>query len=47
MAGLTRRRNLGQVSGENAVIQVAWMYYQDGRNQQEIAEPWAFRGRRW
>ena len=38
MAGLTRRRNLAQVSGENAVIQVAWMYYQDGRNQQEIAE---------
>lgn len=38
MGGLTRRRNLAQVSGENAVIQVAWMYYQDGRNQQEIAE---------
>lgn len=38
MAGLTRRRNLARVSGENAVIQVAWMYYQDGRNQQEIAE---------
>ncbi|MBD3763199.1 MAG: sugar-binding transcriptional regulator [Rhodobacterales bacterium] len=35
---MTRRRNLAQVSGENAVIQVAWMYYQDGRNQQEIAE---------
>ena len=38
MGGVTRRRNLAQVSGENAVIQVAWMYYQDGRNQQEIAE---------
>ena len=38
MAVTTRRRNLAQVSGENAVIQVAWMYYQDGRNQQEIAE---------
>lgn len=35
---MTKRRNLAQVSGENAVIQVAWMYYQDGRNQQEIAE---------
>lgn len=34
---MARRRNLAQVSGENAVIQVAWMYYQDGRNQQEIA----------
>jgi DNA-binding transcriptional regulator LsrR (DeoR family) len=34
---MVRRRNLAQVSGENAVIQVAWMYYQDGRNQQEIA----------
>ncbi|TAG18174.1 MAG: HTH domain-containing protein, partial [Rhodobacterales bacterium] len=38
MNGMTRRRNLAQVSGENAVIQVAWMYYQDGRNQQDIAE---------
>lgn len=38
MGGVTRRRNLAQVSGENAVIQVAWMYYQDGRNQQEISE---------
>ncbi len=38
MSGPGRRRNLAQVSGENAVIQVAWMYYNDGRNQQEIAE---------
>jgi DNA-binding transcriptional regulator LsrR (DeoR family) len=37
MGRVTRRRNLAQVSGENAVIQVAWMYYQEGRNQQEIA----------
>ncbi|MBE2276154.1 MAG: sugar-binding transcriptional regulator [Rhodobacteraceae bacterium] len=37
MGGTARRRNLAQVSGENAVIQVAWMYYHDGRNQQEIA----------
>jgi deoxyribonucleoside regulator len=35
---MTRRRNLAQVSGENAVIQVAWMYYQDGLNQQDIAQ---------
>lgn len=38
MVGKTGRRNLAQVSGENSVIQVAWMYYQDGRNQQDIAE---------
>lgn len=37
MSGQGRRRNLAQVSGENAVIQVAWMYYHEGRNQQEIA----------
>ncbi|MCC7320530.1 MAG: sugar-binding transcriptional regulator [Rubellimicrobium sp.] len=38
MNGTARRRNRAQTSGENAVIQVAWMYYQDGRNQQEIAQ---------
>lgn len=38
MSGTGRRRNLARVSGENAVIQVAWMYYHDGRNQQDIAE---------
>ena len=38
MGTTTRRRNLSRVSGENAVIEVAWMYYHDGRNQQEIAE---------
>lgn len=37
MGETARRRNLAQGSGENAVIQVAWMYYHDGRNQQEIA----------
>lgn len=31
-------RALGRISGENAVIEVAWMYYHDGRNQQDIAE---------
>ncbi|PTV94395.1 DNA-binding transcriptional regulator LsrR (DeoR family) [Rhodobacter aestuarii] len=38
MAAGAKRRSLGRVSGENAVIEVAWMYYHDGRNQQEIAE---------
>ena len=42
MAGTTRKRSLGRplgrISGENAVIEVAWMYYHDGRNQQDIAE---------
>ncbi|NCU21732.1 HTH domain-containing protein, partial [Candidatus Falkowbacteria bacterium] len=34
----TKRRSMGQISGENVVIEVAWMYYHDGRNQQDIAE---------
>ncbi len=38
MNGSMRRRRGAQVSGENAVIQVAWMYYQDGYNQRDIAE---------
>ncbi len=38
MAGPGRKRNLARVSGENAVIQVAWMYYHSGQNQQDIAE---------
>ena len=38
MSGAGRRRGLTRVSGENAIIQVAWMYYRDGRNQQDIAE---------
>ncbi|MBW7920662.1 MAG: sugar-binding transcriptional regulator [Rubellimicrobium sp.] len=33
-----RRRTRARASGENAVIQVAWMYYQDGLNQRDIAE---------
>lgn len=37
MAG-TKRRTTGQISGENVVIEVAWMYYQEGLNQKEIAE---------
>ncbi len=38
MSGTGRRRNLVRASGENAVIQVAWMYYHDSLNQQDIAE---------
>lgn len=34
----TKRRTMGQVSGENAVIEVAWLYYHDGLNQKDIAE---------
>jgi len=37
MATATRRRPSGQVSGENIVIEAAWMYYHDGLNQTEIA----------
>ncbi|MFD2173911.1 sugar-binding transcriptional regulator [Rhodobacter lacus] len=38
MTAGAKRRSLGRGRGENAVIEVAWMYYHDGRNQQEIAE---------
>lgn len=34
----SKRRTMGQVSGENAVIEVAWLYYHDGLNQKEIAD---------
>ncbi len=37
MATATRRRPAGQVSGENIVIEAAWMYYHDGLNQTKIA----------
>ncbi|OIP87354.1 MAG: transcriptional regulator [Rhodobacterales bacterium CG2_30_65_12] len=37
MAG-PKRRTRGRISGENVVIEVAWMYYQDGLNQKEIAD---------
>jgi DNA-binding transcriptional regulator LsrR (DeoR family) len=37
MAGVTRRRQVGQVSGENIVIEAAWMYYHERLNQTEIA----------
>lgn len=32
------RRSVGQVSGDNAVVEAAWLYYQDGLNQSDIAE---------
>ena len=38
MAITTRRRTVGQVSGESIVIEAAWMYYHDGLNQSEIAK---------
>lgn len=37
MASATRRRTAGQISGESIVIEAAWMYYNDGLNQNEIA----------
>lgn len=37
MAG-TKRRSKGRTSGENVVIEVAWLYYQDGLNQKDIAD---------
>lgn len=37
MAADAKRRLPGRGRGENAVIEVAWLYYHDGRNQQEIA----------
>jgi DNA-binding transcriptional regulator LsrR (DeoR family) len=37
MAG-AKRKTKGRISGENAVIEVAWLYYQDGLNQKEIAD---------
>jgi DNA-binding transcriptional regulator LsrR (DeoR family) len=33
-----RRRVAGQISGENVIIEVAWMYYHDGLNQKDIAD---------
>lgn len=37
MAAPGPRRAIGQVSGENAVIEVAWLYYHQGMNQKDIA----------
>lgn len=38
MAPVTRRRTVGQISGESIVIEAAWMYYHDGLNQTEISD---------
>ena len=38
MAAPMRRRRAGQVSGENIVIEAAWMYFHEGRKQSQIAE---------
>ncbi|MFQ5622708.1 MAG: sugar-binding transcriptional regulator [Paracoccaceae bacterium] len=37
MSTVTRRRAAGRISGEHIVIEAAWMYYHEGRNQTEIA----------
>ncbi|MCC1482049.1 sugar-binding transcriptional regulator [Roseibaca sp. Y0-43] len=37
MAG-TKRRSKGRISGENVVIEVSWLYYQEGLNQKDIAD---------
>ena len=34
----SKRRISGQISGEDVVIEVAWMYYHDDLNQKEIAD---------
>lgn len=38
MSQTSKRRTMGQISGENAVTEVAWLYYHDGLNQKDIAE---------
>ncbi|MFC6487788.1 sugar-binding transcriptional regulator [Nitratireductor sp. GCM10026969] len=38
MAGMIRRRPAGQTSGEDIVVEAAWLYYHDGLNQTEVAE---------
>jgi deoxyribonucleoside regulator len=35
---LPRRRQTGRISGENVVVECAWMYYEEGLNQKEIAD---------
>lgn len=37
MAG-PKRRKTGRISGENVVVEVAWLYYRDGLNQKDIAD---------
>ncbi len=38
MAVVTRRRAVGQISGESIVIEAAWMYYHENLNQTKIAQ---------
>jgi len=38
MATVTRRRTSGKVAGESIVIEAAWLYYHEGKNQSEIAD---------
>ena len=35
---LPKRRQTGQISGENVVVECAWMYYEEGLNQKDIAD---------
>ncbi len=37
MPSTSLRRSAGQISGEDIVVEAAWLYYHDGLNQNEIA----------
>jgi len=37
MPSISTRRASGQISGEDIVVEAAWLYYHDGLNQNEIA----------
>ena len=37
MASTSVRRSSKQLSGEDIVVETAWLYYHDGMNQNEIA----------
>ncbi|MBL1421882.1 MAG: sugar-binding transcriptional regulator [Alphaproteobacteria bacterium] len=38
MASISKRRSSGQVSGDEIVVETAWLYYHDELNQTEIAK---------
>lgn len=38
MPSTSVRRSAGQISGEDIVVEAAWLYYHDGLNQNEIAQ---------
>ncbi|MBO6552764.1 MAG: sugar-binding transcriptional regulator [Roseitalea sp.] len=38
MPSTSVRRSAGQISGEDIVVEAAWLYYHDGLNQNEIAK---------